>query len=58
MYFNNMLEEGLVGPGIQALEKHYMDVVGNKGEVDEMLFVQSEDKPVGASSNLSDSKVW
>jgi hypothetical protein len=56
MYFDNMLEEGLVGPGIRALEKHYMDVVGNKGEIDEMLFVQSEDKPVGAS-NLSDNKV-
>lgn len=56
MYFNNMLEEGSAGPGIHALEKHYMDVVGNKGEIDEMLFAQSEDKHFGAS-NLSDSKV-
>ncbi|KAJ1685607.1 hypothetical protein LUZ63_016997 [Rhynchospora breviuscula] len=56
MYFNNMLEEGLVGPGIQALEKHYMDVVGSKGEIDEMLFMQPEDKSSVGASNLCDNK--
>ncbi|KAJ3701533.1 hypothetical protein LUZ61_005238 [Rhynchospora tenuis] len=56
MYFNNMLEEGLVGPGIQALEKHYMDVVGSKGEIDEMLFMQSEDKSSVGAPNLCDNK--
>lgn len=49
-YFEDLLEESSLSSSISILEKDYNDVIQNKGELDERIFVNEEDSLLGSGS--------
>ncbi|CAL0303645.1 unnamed protein product [Lupinus luteus] len=55
-YFNDLMEELSLLSSLNILEKDYDDMIGNKGELDERLFINEEDSLL-ASGSLSGGSV-
>lgn len=63
VYFDGLLEGESLSSSLLMLEAHYHEVIHDKGELDERMFVNDEDSLLGSGSlsggcmNLSGTKV-